>query len=904
MKRKGLVVVFALCLLAVSLSVVFADDGSFVSPLRQAFIKGWYGGKLRGAGLESDQLQLYSIGQSHIDAAWRWRVSQTRVKCVRTFRRAIKHINKFPEFYYTQSSPQFFEWVMEDDPDLFRQILEAEKAGRFEIVGGMWVEPDCNMPDGESFVRHRLYGQRFYLEHFGHMSDVSWALDSFGYNWNMPQIMVKSGAKYMWTSKLTWNDTTVFPFHLFHWQSPDGTRILTHICPISPLPIWFPLGELGRFKSTRYLLKPGAEITADYTTSPEEIEAVMSDDFVGEFGIFYGLGDGGHGPLRPEIKNQLAFQKQGYGRLSTAREFFQSFDKYADRLPVWNEEMYLEYHRGVQTTQAWIKRANRMGEQLMQSAEAIGAAAMVFGHAYPQQEFTRTWKLLLLNHFHDILPGSSVPEVYDDARADHYMIQKRAQLMRDASLEFLATEIDTRLPDNGLTPVVVFNTLSWERTGIARVEVADQGSKGFRAFDDDMNEIPCQLDLSDGKVELCFLAEKVPPVGYRVYYIRETGPSAERGVKVGDVGAEVVLENESLRVKIDKKSGWLSSVYDKGLDREMLSGNGNELLAFRDQRGLFTYSAWNINKDYINNPLAMPPAARVEVDAEGPLFARVRIERKFNKTDIVQDVTLYKGEALVHMGMWFDFHEKDAMIKQGFDTTIKGEAVAADIPYAVIERPTYPKTPSEKARWEMPCQKWIDISDGQAGLALINNGKYGFSLNDDGTGYRLTIIRGAHYPKAMPLAHDVKQHLIIPTGITDQGEHRAWTALYPHEGDWREGRVWRAGYEFNCPLVALKAEPQKGPLPSSASLFSVNSNDVYIGSIKKAEDDDDLVIRLTEAVGSRQRVKVRVYDGWSITNAVETDLLEFNPHNLAFTSNSVSVELGPYEIKTIKVSLK
>ncbi len=902
MKRKALIIGLAVCLLALALPASQADDATFVSPVKQALVKSWYLSALKDADLEPDQLSVHSIGQSHIDAAWRWRLSQTHTKCIRTFRRALKHIDKFPEFYFTQSSPQFFEWVMEDDPELFQEIVAAEKAGRFEIVGGMWIEPDCNMPDGESFVRHRLYGQRFYLEHFGHMSDISWALDSFGYNWNMPQIMVKSGARYMWTSKLTWNDTTIFPFHLFYWQSPDGTKILTHICPISPLPIWFPTGEIKKYKSTRYLLKPGSELVANYATDPSEIEAAISDEFMGEIGIFYGLGDGGHGPLRPEIKTQLAFEKQGYGKLATAHELFNEFDKYSDRIPTWNDEMYLEFHRGVQTTHAWIKRANRLGEQMMRSAEVLSTAAMLAGNQYPQGELTRTWKILLLNHFHDILPGSSVPEVYDDARVDHAQIQKTAARLLDDALSSIASAIDTRIPDRDLIPLVVFNTLSWPRTDIARLDISGPPSGDFKVFDENENQVPAQKDCRDGKCQLCFLAEDIPPIGYRVFYMKKGEASLERGVRAEEIAGEMVIENELLRVKIDKTTGWLSSLLDKSLEREMLAGKGNELMAFNDRPNY--YSAWNIGRDYLEHQIPMPYADKIEITDEGPLFARVKVKRTFQKTEIVQEVTLYRESPLLHLDIWLDFHETDTLIKQGFDTSIKGHAVAADIPYAVIERPTHPGTEAEKARWEMPCQKWIDLSDREAGLALLNNGKYGFSLNHDGTGYRLSIIRGAHYPKAMPLAHDVRHHIITPTGITDQGEHRARTALYPHAGDWKDARLWQAGYEFNTPLEVIEAEPCIGTLPYSASLFSLDNNDVYIGSIKKAEDNDDVVIRLIEATGRKQKASVKVYKDLKIKDAFETDLLEFNPERLSFNSDRVNIEIEPFEIKTIKLSLE
>ena len=427
-----------------------------------------------------------------------------------------------------------------------KKIVKAEKASRWVAVGGMWIEPDGNMPEGESYARQQLYGQRFFLKNFGHISQVAWLLDSFGYNWNLPQFVAKAGQKYMWTSKLTWNENDVFPFHLFWWQSPDGSKVLTHICPIVPLPEWFPFQELnmfngkdylikpvgesnvsmvgqGGYKQTRYLVKAGSQLTANYLTSPKEIEAALSTDFMPVVGAFYGYGDGGHGPFGPEMNKQVALQDLGFGKIGTATQLFQAFEKYADRVPTWNDEMYLEYHQGVMTTHEWIKRANRKAEAILRTAEAASTTAFIYGSAYPMSELVKIWKIALLNQFHDILPGSSIPEVYQDARAHHKQIQDESNKIINNSLDFISAKIDTRPPRADLQPVLVYNPLGWDRTDPVKLEA--QAGARYAVYDRNGKEIPSQVaSAPEGGNWLYFKPDRVPALGWSTFYLKSGKP--------------------------------------------------------------------------------------------------------------------------------------------------------------------------------------------------------------------------------------------------------------------------------------------------------------------------------------------------------------------------------------------
>jgi len=918
---------FILFLFLVYSFLSFADTQEQGQITKTAFsrVKNNYLSGLKKAGLKPENLEVYSIGQSHIDAAWRWRWTQTRdFKCPRTFSKAIRHIEMFPSFNYHQSAPQFYEWTKEVAPELFQKIVEAEKKGRWILVGGMWVEPDCNLPEGEAFARHQLYGQRFYLEHFGKISEISWLLDSFGYNWNLPQFALKAGQKYMWTSKLTWNEHTIFPFHLFHWQAPDGSKVLTHICPIVPIPTWFPFqelkpfarddynlspgGDLGgfplarNFKQTRYLLDPGESLSANYLTTPEEIKAKLSADFMPVVGVFYGLGDGGHGPVKKEIETQLALQELGYGKIGTANELFSAFEQYQDRLPVWNDEMYLEYHQGVMTTQEWIKRANRKAESLLRSAEALASAAFLLGKEYPMEKLTKLWKITLLNQFHDILPGSSIPEVYEDAKEHHQEIQSQTSQIIQNSLEYLAQKIDTDSKQDGLEPILVFNPLGWERSDVVKLSVSEQNS--YQVFDAQGKEMPAQFAKSpEGELYLYFKPDSVPSLGWKVFYLKAGENCALAGPLVRESQDKIELENDLIRVGIDKKTGLVNSLFDKRLNREFIQAPSNKILAFKDIPKV--YSAWNISSDYLNHPVEVPKPTKIRIEERGPVMVRVLVERDGYPTDFKQWITLYTGSPLVELITWTDMHWKETLVKVEFNTTIETEKVSADIPYAVIERSTHPKTNWDKARTEMPVQKWTDLSDGSAGIALINFGKYGFSLAPDGKGWRMSIVKSARYPKPTPGAKRVNNlWTYLPTPHTDQGEHWAHLALLPHQGTWREAKVYKAGYEYNTPMIAFIESAHNGELSPIASIITIDSPSAYIGSVKKAEDSDALIIRVVEGEGRDTNALIKLHPKFKIKQAFETDLIELDPKPLKVSGNALSFPVGHFEIKTLKIKLE
>jgi len=894
-------------------------SASTISSTRAQYLSG-----LKGTGLKPEDLKVYSIGQSHIDAAWRWRWRQTKESKTKiTFGMAIQNIETYPSFNFHQSAPQYYEWIEEVDPAIFQKIVEYEKQGRWQAVGGMWVEPDCNMPEGESFVRQFLYGQRYFLQKFGHTTDIAWLLDSFGYNWNLPQFAARSGCKYMWTSKLTWNKDTIFPFHLFQWQAPDGSQVLTHICPIVPLPTWFPFQELkpfsgkdyslkpgggvgglqlaANFRETRLLLKPGAKLTANYLTTPKEIQAQLSNDIMPVVGAFYGLGDGGHGPLPVEIEKQLALQELGYGKIGTANELYSELDKYSDRVATWNDEMYLEYHQGVMTTHEWIKRANRKAESLMRTAEAVSSAGFLFGIEYPMSRLTAIWKLILLNQFHDILPGSSLAEVYQDSREHYNQIEKDGDEIIRSALAGLEARINTQPLQSGLEPILVYNPLGWERSDLVKYEVQSGGK--YQVFDRTGTELQSQMSASEeGGNYLYFAPGSLPSLGWKTFYLKAGSACALPGPMVNDAKSVIKVENDLVSFTVDKKSGLLVSFYDKRLGKELLKRPSNKILAYKDQPK--EYSAWNISENYLSNPVAVPEVTKVKVDSQGPALVRVLVERDGFPTDFKQWLTLSSGSPLLNIITYTDMGWKETLVKVEFNTVIETDKVAAEIPYAVIERSTHPKVAWDKARTEMPVEKWTDLSNQDFGLALINFGKYGFSLNQDGNGWRMSIIKAARYPTPAPEAKGVNMSsLALPNPHTDQGEHWAHLALYPHPGGWQEGKVYKAAYQYNTPAVAISARAHSGALPAEASLFSLKSDSAYIAQVKKAEDDDSVIVRIVEGEGKDTQAELKVHPNFKIKSAAETDLLELNPKPLKAGEGSVTLPVGHFEIKTLKLKI-
>jgi len=846
------------------------DQGAFDASLRQAQTK------LETLKPWLQKFRIDAAGNSHIDMAWLWPWTET-VEVVRnTFRSALDLMREYPDFKFTMSSAQAYSWMEEKYPDLFKEIQQRVKEGRWEIVGGMWVEPDLNMPGGESLVRQILTGKRYFQQKFGVDVKIGWNPDSFGYSWQLPQIYKKSGMDYFVTQKIYWNDTTKFPHKLFWWEAPDGSRLLAYI----------PHDYANDLDPVKMATDLAAYAPAMYSSDPSDGREMMH---------LFGVGDHGGGPTREmlDVGTRWMDKDVVYPRMrfSTARAFFDDLQKASANLnfPTWRDEMYFEYHRGVLTTQAETKRRIRTTEELLLNAEKFAAISMLHGRRYPAEEFDGAWKGLLFDDFHDILPGSGIAVNYLDAKRNLENVSRVGRDILDGSLDDIASRINTQGPG---VPVVVFNSLAWERKEVVELEAQlPSAARQIEVLDAAGKVVPSQLLAMDsGTHRAHFLALiTVPSLGYKTYYVRAAIKAALSARAVH--GAPDTLENELVRVKVDTKTGCVTSLFDKVSNYETLAPAetdtggpkdsicGNLLQAFRDKPK--QWDAWNIDADFEKEHWDLTQADDVKLVESGPLRATLRVKKHFQNSTFVQDILVTAGSARVDVKMDADWHEKHILLKIGFPVNAHSDKATFEIPYGSIERPTTRNTPAEQAKFEVPGLQWADLSDAKHGFSLLNDCKYGYDAK--GNVLRLSLLRSTEWPD--PHA--------------DEGKHEFTYAMYPHAAGWREAQTVRRGYELNYPLLAIQARQHAGSLKDEFSFVDAQPATVVLTAVKKAEDDSALVLRFYEWAGKEADVKLRLPCGAQA--ASETDLMERPLHELPLQSGIVTVRTKPYEIKTLRV---
>ncbi len=804
---------------------------------------------------------IYAVGNSHIDMAWLWPWTETVEVVRRTFTSALSLLQEFPDFTFTMSSAQTYAWMEEKYPGLFQQIRRRVREGRWEPIGGMWVEPDLNMPDGESIVRQLLVGKRYFQQKFGVDIRTGWNPDSFGYNWQLPQIYKKSGVDFFVTQKLIWNDTTRFPYSLFWWEAPDGSRVLTY----------FPQGYVNSMDPLKM-----ARDLADFQQRAD----------VPELMHLYGVGDHGGGPTAGMLRDARRWQEPGalYPRLSLgpAQPYLDKLAEKAGtlRIPTWKDELYLEFHRGVYTSQAETKKNNRRNEVLLLEAERFAALASVYGQPYPQADLNEAWKKVLFNQFHDVISGSGIHPVYVDAERDHQEVRRAGNEILVRALAELAAHAQTQGPG---VPVIVLNPLSWPRTDVVEAEaqfshrvtnLEVRGPSGRPV----LAEIVAR-DSGTHRVHVRFVAEDIPPVGYAVFHLVLV--SRARKIPSPLAARADTLENEFVLVRVDPETGCMTSLLDKVHSLEVLapSACGNLLQAFVDQPK--QWDAWNIDADFEDHKWDLTRAEEVRLVESSAVRAVLRVVKKFQSSTFTQDITLYPHIPRVDVEMSADWHEKHILLKVAFPLAVHSDFATFEIPYGSIQRPTTRHTPAEKAKFEVPALRWADLSDSKQGLSLLNDCKYGYDARDNVL--RLSLLRSP----------------IWPDPEADQGFHRFTYSLYPHAGGWKQADTLGHGYELNTPLLALVTTPHPGPLPASYSFVELAPNNLVLTAIKKSEVDDALIFRFYEFAGEKTEARLRLPPG--AVQAVETNLSETPQRDLALQSAAVVILTGPYEIKCVKV---
>jgi alpha-mannosidase len=838
---------------------------------------------------------FHLTGNAHIDAAWLWPWTETVDVVKRTFGTALQLMYEYPDYAYTQSAAAYNEWIADKYPEMNAEIAQRIKEGRWEIVGGMWIEPDLNMPDGESLVRQLLVGKRWYKQAYGVNVRIGWNPDSFGYTWQLPQIYKKSGVDYFVTQKMTWSDTNQLPFKLFWWESPDGSKVLTY----------FPHDYVNLD------MKPD-RLSEDLKVARERSPGML------EMMDLYGIGDHGGGPTRAIL--DVASHWTGPGHVTpkyefgTAQSFFSSIEKQiapesrewdyqsiakgykappavAGRvsIPTWKSELYLEYHRGVFTTQANHKRNMRDAEEQVLNAEKWASLAWLDGKSYPGAELTEDWKKVLFNQFHDLAAGSGIGVIYKEAQKDYDEVRLSTNVISEGALGSLMERIDTQNKNPRLVPIIVFNPLGWKRSGEVKIQLplALTGSPDyFGGRDAIVSEI--KTDEKAGKVNLTIRVYNVPPFGYRVYWLGKEhfwNNGIEGMVNTDKTGKAFLLDNGTLRLLVDKQSGCITSLIDhqSGIETIAAGACGNQLQAFKDTPK--EYDAWNIDPGTYD----VPPALLDKADAVEELKAgeKVRVTRTWQNSKFVQTISLAPDSDQVDIDNDIDWHERHVLLKAAFPLAASGPFATYEIPYGTIDRPTTRYNSWEKAQFEVPAMRWADLGDGNHGLSVINNSKYGYDAVKNVL--RLTLLRSP----------------IDPDPQADQGHHHFRYALYPHAGTWKDALTVRHGWEYNYPLTAVVTTMHPGSLPAQHSFVSVDPENVVLTAVKKAEDQNGLgvnglILRVYEWAGKKTTVEIHVPKG--ATSATMTNLMETPEGSpVAITADVVNVPIHPYEIVTIRV---
>jgi alpha-mannosidase len=815
--------------------------------------------KARAAALRNPRdYTAHLVGHAHIDLSWLWRWEETvNDVAVQTFKGTLAQMAKLPGLTFAQSQAAVYEAMEKNFPNLFEEIRRRIREGTWLPVGGMWAEPDLNMPDGEALARQLLYGKRYFLDKFGVDVTVGWNPDAFGHNGQLPQILNKAGIRYYVFERCA---PEKIPF--FWWEGKDGSRLLSHV-PQG----WYLVN-----------LRDGLnEVLKDAATQTP----------VKDFLILYGEGDHGGGPRDSDVAAIEKFRDDpGHPRMvfSTPEAFFKKIEASGVDFPVVRKELNFTFP-ACYTTQAATKKWNRTLENLLLQSERFSALAVASGFRdyYPERDIDEAWKTALRNQFHDILDGSSIGPVYEESGRYYREAAARAQRALDFSLETILSMADTR--GEGV-PVAVFNPLFWERTEPVTAEVVLPASpSALKMLNSRGEELPVQiLERTAGenqtRFRLAFLAEGVPSFGYRIYRAtpaEKPGEAVRAGLTVTSRG----LENEFFRIELDEKTGWIRSLYDKRAKREVLSGPGNVLQSLLDEPE--SMSAWELGLK--GEPVNLGGAGEtVRIIESGPVRGVIRITTHHGNSVFEQDLTLAAGVPRVDCRMRLDWQERNQMIKVAFPLNLKSAQAEFEIPFGSVSRPP--------DGTEVPALRWVDVSDpvSGTGVSLLNDCKYGFDVK--GTTLRMSVVHGA----------------TSPDPEADRGRSELLYSLYPHQGTWKEADTIRRGYETNSALIVRTGMSHKGTLPAERSFVLSSPSNVVLSGFKMESgyNSRNVIVRLYEAFG--RKTEARISFPWPV-EVRETDLIErpvkgAAPWVSSGEDNGIAVSLKPYEIKTLRVARK
>ncbi|MBR2427836.1 MAG: alpha-mannosidase [Lentisphaeria bacterium] len=777
-------------------------------------------------------LTAYSVGHSHLDIAWLWPVRESIRKAARTFASQLYLMEKYPDYVYGSSQPQLYQMVKEHYPELYEQVKERVKEGRWELQGGMWVEADSNVISGESIVRQFLHGKNFFMDEFGVEVKNHWLPDVFGYSAALPQFIKKSGCDYFMTQKISWSKINHFPHHTFRWKGIDGTEVLTHFLP---------------------------EDTYNADAVPEQrIKAqnhYFESGYMPAFLSLFGIGDGGCGPKEEHIESCLRMADlEGCpkSRFAPAKDFFELLGEYSDQLPVWNGELYLELHRGTLTTQAATKRNNRKCEQALIALEFL--ASCLPAEKYPAEQLDRAWKNVLLNQFHDIIPGSSIHQVYDTTKEEYAaildMVEK--EICR-AGKELFSEKEDCAVLVNSLP-------YSWKGT----VELPAHWA-GASVTDHNGNLLPVQVEG-----EKCYAYAVLPPSSFTTVV---KGPAVDSPV---EITRKNVLENELIRYEFNEK-GQLIRAFDKTVQKEVLTKEANVLSVYYD-RPMGYADAWDIEIYYPRDFKEHPECISISDRVSGAVRSYIDFTFKGEKCVIKQRAVLSPGSRRLDFETDVDWQEHRAMLRTAFPVNVSAENAVFDIQYSFIKRPTCDNTSWDEAKFEVCGQRYADLSSDDYGAALLNDCKYGYRVK--GSTLDLNLLRSPSYPDYS----------------ADRGTHTFTYSFLPHKGDHISGGVLPEA-------AALNRKPLRIDGAFSAAVeppCTLTSDSVTMEVVKKAEKDDTLIVRLVENHGKHASAELKLRD--AAMSVTPTDLIEWGSgEEISSENGTVFLDFAPFEIKTLRL---
>lgn len=814
-------------------------------------------------------INIWAAGHAHIDIAWLWTLDQSRQKAGRTFHNVIQLMEKYSEFSFSQSQPQLYEFVHHDFPALFEGIKQKISEGQWEPLGGMWVEADCNIPGGESLVRQLMLGRNYFKQQFGEIADspVLWLPDVFGFPWSLPQLIKEAGLDYFFSIKLGWSQYNRLPYDSFWWQGLDGTRVLTHFSTAR--------GSGDTFVSTY-----------NATATPDEVLTTWKNFQQKDSGLpgqtppllmVYGHGDGGGGPTREMVENlQLMENFPGTPRVRMGKvgDFFQELrNTVGERLPTWNDELYLEYHRGTYSTQAKNKRANRKSEILLHNLEFIASMTSLLDpvYKYPAEDLEKLWKIVCLNQFHDILPGTSIRDVYVESMEQYAEIKRLNQSLLDEALGALAAHYSGEL--------LVINPTSFSRSDLVFIQYALPEGTVFEY--EDGEPVGTQL-TGDG---MLLNLGNISPYGIanlKIGSLKNDSISKSNG-NLGLIVKENLLENDFLKVEFNG-DGEITSLYSKELDQELITSGsvGNQFQAFEDRPK--TPDAWEIDIAYDEKMWLSEPVKSPTIVDRGPLRAAIEFEKTILNSTITQRISLaYNARQLV-FDTEVDWRERFVLLKVAFPVQVLSPLATYEIQWGDIQRPTHHNTSWDWAKFEVPAQKWVDLSEGGYGVSMLNDCKYGHDIHENVI--RLTLLRSPSYPD--------------PTA--DRGHHKFTYSIFPHGSDWKSGTI-QAAYELNYPhltdISPTRAVVDSLLQNSGESFIRVNQPNVVLETIKQAENGNGIIIRLFES--QRKRGEIEILTGFELSHAWRVNILEENLEEISVSNSTITYNISPYQILSFRL---